>query len=193
MAKVKLGPQELVYPMPAFLVGSVKNGQPDFATVAWGGIVCSTPPMVGISLRSSRHTYKGIEEHGTFSVNIPSVSQVTETDYCGIVSGAKTDKVSACNFHVFYGNTNTAPLIDECPVNLECTVFEMRSLGSHILIIGRITECHVAEECLTDGRPDVDKIRPISYSSGHTAEYRAIGEILGPAFKIGHSLKADSR
>lgn len=189
MAKIKLGPQELVYPMPAFLVGSLAGGSPDFATVAWGGIVCSVPPMVGVSLRPSRHTYKGIKEHGAFSVNIPSASQVTETDYCGLVSGAKADKVRACGFHVFYGNLNTAPMIEECPINLECTLFEMSALGSHVLIIGEITECYASEECLTDGRPDVDKIRPFSYSSGRAAEYRALGELLGPAFKIGRTIK----
>ncbi len=189
MAKVKLGPLELVYPMPAFLVGSLCGGGPSFATVAWGGIVCSTPPSVGISLRPSRHTLKGIKEHGTFSVNIPSVAQITETDYCGIVSSAKVDKVRVCGFHIFYGTLTTAPLIEECPLNLECSLSEMVTLGSHILIIGEVIESHVSEECLTDGRPDVDKIRPLCYSSGHTAEYRALGEALGPAFKIGRTLK----
>lgn len=189
MAKVALGPQELVYPMPAFLVGSLSDGRPSFATVAWGGIVCSVPPMVGISLRPSRHTYKGIKEHGVFSVNIPSAAQIAETDYCGLVSSAKIDKVSVCGFHIFYGKLEAAPLIEECPLNLECTVVETLTLGSHILIIGKIVESHASEGCLSDGRPDVDKIRPLCYSSGYTAEYRTFGPSLGPAFKIGRTLK----
>ncbi|MCL2149992.1 MAG: flavin reductase family protein [Dehalococcoidia bacterium] len=182
MAKAKLGPQELVYPMPAFLVGALNGDCPNFATVAWGGIVCSTPPMVGISLRPSRFTYKCIKEHSTFSVNIPSITQVAETDFCGIISGSKIDKVFACDFHIFYGALKTAPLIEECPMNLECTLSEMTTLGSHVLMIGEIIESYVSEECLTNGRPDVDKIRPLSYSAGRVAEYRALGEILGPAF-----------
>jgi len=149
--------------------------------------------MVGVSLRPSRHTYNGIKEHEVFSVNIPSSAQIAETDYCGLVSGAKTDKVEACGFHVFYGALKEAPLIEECPLNLECALVEMRTLGSHILIIGEITECYASEECLTDGKPDVDKILPLSYSSGKAAEYRTIGEALGPAFKIGRTLKGNNR
>jgi len=124
-----------------------------------------------------------------FSINIPSVNQVAETDFCGLVSGVSIDKISTCDFHVFYGKLENTPLIEECPLNLECTVVELKTLGSHILIVGEIVECHISEECLTEGRPDVDKIRPLSYVSGYRAEYRSFGEALGPAFKIGNALK----
>ena len=193
MTKVKLGPRALVYPMPAFLVGANVAGQPDFAAVAWGGIACSSPPMISVSLRPYRHTYKGIKDNGVFSVNIPSVEQVTETDYCGIVSGAKNDKVKVCGFHIFYGVLNTAPLIEECPLNLECRVFKIEDLGSHNLIIGEIVECHVSAECLTDGQPDAAKLKPFAYSEGSAAQYLAFGDVIGQAFRIGRQLKPPAK
>jgi flavin reductase (DIM6/NTAB) family NADH-FMN oxidoreductase RutF len=186
MAKVKLGPRLLVYPMPAFLVGANVQGKPNFATVAWGGIVCDTPPLIAVALRPYRYTYKGIQENDTFSVNIPSVSQVVETDYCGIVSGSKADKADVCGYSVYYGELKTAPLISECPVNMECRVFQIDNLGSHALVIGEVLECYATDECLTEGRPDVTKINPFLYSDG---EYLAFGRSLGRAFKIGRILK----
>ena len=190
MAKVKLGPQTLAYPMPAFLVGASVGGKPNFLTVAWGGIACAEPPMVAVALRHRRYTYKGIKENGTFSVNVPSDKMVVATDYCGIVSGLKADKVKACGFHVFYGALKSAPLIEECPLNLECRVFRVDDLGSHALVVGEIVECHVSEECLTGGRPDASKIKPLIYSEGPQAQYRAFGRVLGRAFSVGRRLKA---
>ncbi len=189
MAKIKLGPKPLAYPMPAFLVGASVGGKPNFMAVAWGGIVCGAPPMVAVALRPSRYTYKGVRESGAFSVNIPSDNLVVETDYCGIVSGARADKVKVCGFNVFYGELVTAPLIEECPVNLECRVFREDNLGSHILVIGEIVECHVSEDCLTDGLPDVAKIKPFAFNESHIVQYQALGKALGEAFSIGRRLK----
>ena len=152
MGKVALGPQTLVYPMPAMLVGADVDGKPNFMAVAWGGIACGDPPMISVAIRHVRHTLKGIRQNQTFSVNIPSVELVKETDYCGMVSGSKADKVRACRFEVFYGKLGNAPLIGQCPVNLECRVVQILNLGSHSLVIGRIEETYVSEECLTDGQ-----------------------------------------
>src|SRR5512138_650254 len=101
MKKVTLGPQTLLYPMPAFLIGADVDGKPNFMTAAWSGIANSTPPMLTVALQHHRHTLRGIRENGIFSVNVPSVAQARETDFCGIFSGVREDKVQACGFSVF--------------------------------------------------------------------------------------------
>lgn len=189
MAKVVLGPQTLIYPMPALLVGANVDGRPNFMAVAWGGIACSDPPMLSVALRHVRHTLKGIRQNQVFSVNVPSVELVKETDYCGIVSGAKADKVKACRFEVFYGKLKNAPLIGQCPVNLECSVVQILNLGSHSLVIGRIDETHVSQECLTEGRPDADRIRPLTYVTSPAARYQGLGEVVGKAWSVGKHIE----
>ena len=188
MGKVALGPQTLIYPMPAMLVGANVNGTPNFMAVAWGGIACSDPPMISVAIRHARHTLKGIKQNQVFSVNIPSVEQVKETDYCGMVSGSKADKVRACRFEVFYGKLGNAPLIKQCPVNLECKVVQVLNLGSHSLVIGRIEETYVSEDCLREGRPDVDKIKPLTYVTSPAARYQGLGEVVGKAWSVGKGL-----
>jgi len=188
MAKVTMELKTLVYPMPAFLVGANVDDKPNFMTAAWSGIAGSTPPMVTVALRHNRYTLKGIQQNMTFSVNVPSVDLVKETDYCGTISGARTDKVEVCQFKVFYGELGSAPLIEQCPVNLECKALHILDVGSHALIVGRIEETYVSENCLTDGEPDVDKIKPLIYVTQPARLYQALGEVVGPAYKIGREL-----
>jgi flavin reductase (DIM6/NTAB) family NADH-FMN oxidoreductase RutF len=187
--KVKMGPQTRVYPMPAFLVGANVDKKPNFMTAAWSGIACSDPPMISVAIRHPRYTLKGIEENMTFSINVPSVDQAKEVDYCGIVSGANTDKVSICKFNVFFGKLETAPMVSQCPVNLECMVEHMLDLGSHILVIGKIEEVYISGNCFTGEHPDVNKIRPLIWSYMPANVYQGLGEVVAKAFKVGLELK----
>ncbi|MEN6440652.1 MAG: flavin reductase family protein [Syntrophobacter sp.] len=193
MSKIKIGPQTLVYPMPAFLIGAEVDGKANFMTAAWAGIANSTPPSITVSFQHHRLTLKGIRENGVFSVNVPHAGQVKETDFCGIFSGLKEDKAAVCGFSVFHGDVTKAPLIEQCPVNLECRVLHMLNLGSHIMVVGRIEEVHVSAECMTDGEPDPAKIDPLMYISGGNKSYHKLGEFIGPAFKIGLELKGGKK
>ncbi len=189
MKKITLGPQTLLYPMPAFLIGANVGGKPNFMTAAWSGIAASTPPTVTVALQHHRYTLKGIRETGVFSLNVPHAGQAKETDYCGIVSGSKEDKVSACGFSVFYGKLEQAPLIQQCPVNLECKVVHLLNLGSHTLVIGQIEEVHVSQECMSNGAPDPVKVNPLMFIVGAEKSYFELGKPVAPAFKVGMELK----
>jgi flavin reductase (DIM6/NTAB) family NADH-FMN oxidoreductase RutF len=189
MGKVTIESKTTVYPMPAFLIGANVDGKPNYMAAAWSGIGGGTPPVITVGIRHTRYTLKGIKQNMTFSVNVPSADLAKETDYCGIESGSKVDKVSVCKFEVFYGKLETAPMIEQCPVNLECSVLQLLDLGSHILVVGRIEETYVSEEYMTDGNPDVDKIKPFAYTVGQDRHYRTLDEDIGKAFGIGLELR----
>jgi flavin reductase (DIM6/NTAB) family NADH-FMN oxidoreductase RutF len=189
MTKKTFGPQPWLFPNPTVLVGTTYDGKANFAPFAWCGITGGEPPTVSVGIRHQRHTLKGIYQNRTFSVNVPSVALLKETDYCGMVSGNQTDKAKACGFKVFYGMLNTAPLIEQCPVNLECEVLHILNLGVHALVVGKIVQTHVSEDCLTDDQPDILKIKPFVYSRGPAARYNAVGEVLGQAYDVGKTLK----
>jgi flavin reductase (DIM6/NTAB) family NADH-FMN oxidoreductase RutF len=59
-----------------------------------------------------------------------------ETDYCGIVSGKKTDK--AALFDLFYGDLKTAPMIDQYPVCMECRPERTVDFTTHDVFVGEI-------------------------------------------------------
>ncbi|MCX8011567.1 MAG: flavin reductase family protein [Desulfobacterota bacterium] len=182
MNKKKIGPTTLLYPMPAILVGATVDNKPNFMTAAWCGIAAHKPPALTVALQQHRYTLKGIKEYQNFSVNVPSVSLIKKVDYCGIYSGAKKDKTSL--FKIFYGPLKTAPLIEECPVNLECQLKNSVDLGSHVLLIGEIVETYVNEDCFKEGKPDPERIDPLIFiPSVH--QYHCLGEFLAKAFAIG--------
>jgi len=189
MAKIEMTPDRLMYPRPALLVGSNVNGKANFMAVGGGGVANAVPPMIAVLMRHQCYTLKGVLQNLTFSVNTPSVDLVRELDFCGITSGANVDKVKVCKFEVFYGNLKTAPLIEQCPVNLECKVVHILNLGSHAFIIGEVKGTHVSENCLTDGKPDVRKIKPIVFNL-EQSEYYAFGEVIAKSHSIGKELKS---
>jgi flavin reductase (DIM6/NTAB) family NADH-FMN oxidoreductase RutF len=188
MEKIKLGPQAILYPMPTLLIGAEVDGKPNFMVAAWSGIACSTPPMISVALQPHRHTYKGLREHGVFSVNVPPVSLMKETDYCGIHSGKQEpDKTALCGFEIFYGETK-APLISQCHISIECTVVTTLQLGSHDLVVGEVKEVYVSKDALgPDGNIDPVKVDPLIFSIPDR-NYRRMGEVVGKAFKAGTEL-----
>lgn len=187
MKKTTIGPQVMLYPTPTVLVGALVGDKPNLMTVAACGIASGKPPALSIAINKTRYTLKGIEEHGTFSVNTPSSKLLKEVDFCGIYSGKKRDKSKI--FQVFYGALKTAPLIRECPLNIECKVIHSLDLSSHSLIVGEIVETHIDDECIIDGEVDPEKIDPITYILG-PAQYRLLGEVIGTAFHVGQDKKS---
>jgi len=182
MEKNKLGPEPLIMPMPTLIIGAKVNEKPNFMVASWCGIAAFKPPAITVAVNKARHTLKGIRENGTFSVNVPSCDIIKKADYCGIYSGKKRDKSEI--FKIFYGGLKTAPLIDECPINLECKVLHSLGLGTHVLIIGEIIETYVSKGCLTKGKVDPEKIDPPIYIRS-TMKYHRLGEVLSSAFHVG--------
>lgn len=169
--------------MPTTLVGARVNGKPNYLTVAFCGVVQASPPMIAVTLGKMHHTNEGIRENRCFSVNIPSRYMVEITDYCGIVSGKRTDKSEI--FETFYGKLEKAPMIRECPVNLECKLVDILDLGgASEVFIGEIVESYAEERYLCNEIPDIEKIKPIVFSM-YDNNYWGIGEHLGKAWSIG--------
>jgi flavin reductase (DIM6/NTAB) family NADH-FMN oxidoreductase RutF len=184
MDKVTFGPKPLMYPMPTVLVGANVGGKANYMTAAWCGVACMAPPMVAVAINHVRHTLKGINENKTFSVNVPSTKLIVETDYCGIATGTRVDKSKV--FQNFYGKLKTAPMIEECPVSLECKLFNALDCGSHVLVVGEIVETYADNDVAPGGFPDVKKVDPIIYSDG---KYFKVGDHLADAFSAGKAYK----
>jgi flavin reductase (DIM6/NTAB) family NADH-FMN oxidoreductase RutF len=185
MAKVKITRHGVMYPMPMALIGAVVDGGDNFMPAAWVMRANMQPPMLAVSL-SPHHTNRGINEHGQLSVNFPSVDQVAVTDYCGMVSGRNSDKTSV--FETFRGDLEYAPMISLCPFTMECRVVETVSLPSHTLFITEVVGAYANEECLTNGVPDIRKLKPFTLTMPDNI-YWSVGAPVGKAWSIGKGYK----
>ncbi len=184
MPKTTFGPKPFMYPAPVLIVGAIVDGKPNFTTIAWGGVACSDPPMVSIALRAERYIHDGVIESQTFSVNVPPKGLIIETDFCGTTTGRKINKAEACGLDIFYGKLESAPMIEQCAVNLECEVVHTLKLGAHTLFVGKVVETFVENKYITEGKADIAKIQPMIYATGTNA-YFALGDFMagvsGPA------------
>jgi flavin reductase (DIM6/NTAB) family NADH-FMN oxidoreductase RutF len=186
MEKIKVGMSTRVFPMPMVVVGAVVEGKINYLAVAWVCWVNPTPPMIGVALGKGHHTNKGIREHKEFGISIPSVDLIKEVDYVGLVSGAKADKSKV--FESFQGQLQYAPMIRNCPLTIECKVVTTVDLPSNEFFIGEIVGVYTEECYLTDGKPDIKKIKPFLLTMPDS-RYREVGEIIGNAWSIGKDFK----
>ncbi|MDR3265911.1 MAG: flavin reductase family protein [Synergistaceae bacterium] len=185
--KKNLGPKLGIYPTPVVVVGTFDGtGKPNLVTLAWTGICCSEPPMVQISVRKSRHTHAAIVERKVFSVNIPSMKYVVETDYCGIVSGKDVNKFEVAKLTPVRGELTDAPLILEFPVSMECRLVHTLELGSHDMFVGEIVATWVEADIASETKVDAQKIDPLAFMLN--GEYRGLSDLLVPGFTTGKKL-----
>jgi len=190
--KKRLGPVERLYPMPCPLVVGGTLDAADTLAVAWINVVSSTPPTVAMGLRESRHTLELIRESGTFSVNIPTTAMAAQVDFCGTTNGRTTDKFAVTGLTLAPSTLIEAPIIEECPFNLECRVTQEVTVGSYVVVLGEIVEAHAEESILTDADGtlvDVAALDPLIYIAG-SREYRGIGPKVADAYSVGKTLQA---
>lgn len=187
--KKQLGPSDTFFPTPITLVTSGTLEKPNIITVAWVGMVCSEPPTIAVSMTKKRHTTELIRTHGEFAVNIPVASMVVEVDYCGIVSGKKSDKFSEAKLTPVSSTKIAAPIISECAYNLECKVVQEFELGEFVVFLGQIIETHIDASCIDDnGKIVIEKVNPLVYAAG-LREYWTLGRKAATAFSVGKQLR----
>lgn len=184
--KRSLGAKTLAQPAPLWIIGSYDSlGKANAMAAAWGGICCSQPPCVAVSLREDRHSYDAILSRKAFTVNVPSALHAEQADYFGIASGRKVDKFKATGLTPIHSDVVDAPYVDEFPLILECTLVRTIPLGIHIQFVGEIVDVKAEESVLgADGYPDMAKVRPILFTPVSRA-YHTVGDYLGQAFDIG--------
>ncbi len=170
-------PSTLFLPKPVALISASIPGEDNLMTAAWVNVVCMDPPMIAVAVRHSRHTHHIIEKSGQFVVNIPGEDLLHATDCCGMISGKKMDKFAHAKLSRAKGAKTDAPLVEECPLNIECEVKKTNQLGSHTLFIGEVLAVHVDQEVLDEkGNIDIKKFRPFVLNQ---REYWNMGEKIG--------------
>ena len=187
--KRSISARTVVYPTPAFVVGTYDQaGKPNVMTAAWGGICCSRPPCVAVSLRAATYTHGNIVAQKAFTVNVPSEGYVKEVDYFGIVSGRTEEKFSVSGLTPVKSDLVYAPYVAEFPFALECRLLHTVEIGLHTQFIGEIVGIKADESVLTEGDTlNIEKVMPILYAPDDRAYY-GIGARLGAAFSIGRRI-----
>ena len=177
--KIERKPSTALLPTPVVLLSVASHGKEkdNIITLAWVGTVCSAPPMLSVAIRPSRHSHRLVDAAREFVVNIPRAGQLEAVDLAGVWSGAEHDKFAELGFTARPAKQVAAPLIEECPINIECVVRHQLALGAHDLYLAEIVATHYDEELLDSrGRLKTAELDAMAYVDG---EYWSLGERLG--------------
>ena len=165
--KKTMKPATLLMPLPAVMVSCGSLEKPNIITIAWTGIVNSTPPMTYISVRKSRYSHDLIAESGEFVINLTTEALTFATDYCGVKSGREVDKFTEMKLTPLAAGEVSCPMIAESPINLECKVREVHEYPSHDMFVAEIVAVHVDEELIDEkGRFEMEKAGLMAYVHG---------------------------
>lgn len=177
MAKTVWKGGTLLAPVPPALVTCAgSDGRPNVLTVAWTGIVCSTPPMTYVSVMPSRYSHGLITETRRFVINLPTRALARAADYCGVKSGRDTDKFADMGLAVDPSPNLGCVMLSQSPLSLECRVTDVLSLGSHDMFLTEIAGVVVDEQFIENGKLRLDKADIIAYAHG---AYYTLGSYLG--------------
>lgn len=182
--KKSIGNQLVLYPTPAVLVGAAVDDKPSWTLVAHTGIVAHDRLLV--SLHSSHYINKGIKQTGLLSVNIVTEDILPQTDYCGVVSGSKTDKSSLFDFMLTELGT---PIPNQSPLSMECRVEDVYEVNGFDNFICSITGTYVVNEVLDKGgKIDYHRLRPVLFEFP-TYQYLRTGDVITKCTLLGKELK----
>ena len=175
-----------MFPTPVLVVASYDGkGAANAMTAAWGGICCSNPPCVTVSLRKATYSYGSIMERMAYTVNIPGKDHAREADYFGVASGRDEDKFAATGLTPVKSDFVDAPYIEEFPISLECKVVHVADLGLHTQFVGEVLNAKVESALLENEKlPMIEQIMPLLFAP-NSGNYYTIGEEVGKAFSAG--------
>lgn len=131
------------------------DGEDNALAVGYCGNCSYDPPMVMVGIVPTRYSYQMIKESGCFVVNIPDKKYQEAFDYLGKVSKRDTDKLKEMNINLEEGKIVNAPILVDCPVNIECTIVNSIMTGSHEMFIGKVEYVH-ADEGLVDDNGNIN-------------------------------------
>jgi flavin reductase (DIM6/NTAB) family NADH-FMN oxidoreductase RutF len=162
--KRKMKPGTALVPCPVVLLSVGGNDGSNVITLSWVANVCSDPPTVVAGIRPQRHSHSLVKQAGVFVLNIPSSSQIEETKFAGTKSGRDHDKFKEGGFTAVPATEVNAPMIKECPINIECKTTQIIPLGAHDLFVAEVLAVHIDEETLNEnGRFDASKTSLFTY------------------------------
>ncbi len=180
MPKQKQSTQILLGPVPPALIGCGNESEKNIITLAWVGVVNSSPPMITAAVRPNRHSYQIIKDSGEFTINLPKKDQVELADGCGTLSGRDLNKFEHFKVTAEKGTLNQAPMIAECPISMECRLEHTVELGSHTVFIAEVVSSYVDSEVLDDkGRIDFEKSDLLGFCAGSYLETKPLGLSMG--------------
>ncbi len=186
--KKDFGVKPYLFPMPTYMIGSYnEDNTVDVMMMAWGGICAEN--MVALNLEADHKTVANLKARGAFTLAVPGTDTLEASDFFGIASANKmTDKFARSGLHAVKSERVDAPVIEEYPLTLECTVEKMEDEPYGLRVLGKIVNVRADETVLDErGKIDAGKLNAFLFDQMRNGYY-AVGELVGGAWRSGTGL-----
>jgi len=161
MKKSEVKISACLQPAPQVLVSCRDlNGENNALAVAYCCNCSYDPPMLMVGIVPSRYSHQMIKNSGCFVVNIVDQSYKETFDYLGSHSKRDEDKLAIMKVQMAEGIKVNAPILTDCPVNIECKIVDSIVTGSHEMFVGKIAYIHADKQLIdSEGKIDYSQIK----------------------------------
>ena len=151
------------YPQLVVVIGVKNDNKINFMPCVWNTGISYDPFLYGVSVGSDRYTRKMLSQVNEFTVNFLRFNDIKLVRSLGRSSGGQIDKTKEFNINYKESEKIDAPLLDNAYYCLECTKYEEKLFGDHVLFVGEVVLMHINESLMKNKILDTTKVSPILY------------------------------
>ena len=149
------------------------EGRPNLAPYSFFNAFNYTPPILGFSSATWKHSIANLEATGVFCWNLVTrpLARAMNATAASVPQGE--DEFALAGLTAIPGRVVSAPRVLESPVNFECRVTEIIRLrtkeGREVdtwLALGEVVAVHIERHLLRDGVYDTAGARPVLRGGG---------------------------
>ena len=161
----------VVVPRPIAFVSTMSpEGRLNVAPFSYFNAITNQPPLLGISINRRggvpKDTLRNVEQTGEFVVNTVDESLGPRMVQSSGDWPADVDEFQLTGLTPVPSDLVKPPRVGESPINMECRLHRIVELGAAFFVVGEIVRAHVKDEVLTNGRVDIEKLRPLGRLGG---------------------------
>jgi len=166
----------VILPRPIAWVSSISaDGVENLAPHSFFTVACVNPPVIQFTSVGRKDSQSNIEATREFVVCLTPEWLFEQVNATGTDFPADVSEFEAVGVTREPSERVRPARVAESPVALECVLQDTLSFGDSTIVFGRVVLAAVADSALTDGRPDVRKLKPLARLGGH--EWSRLGEV----------------
>ena len=152
------------YPKLATIVTAHAKGKDNAMAVAWHSSISVNPPLYGVSIAPGRFTYELLLEAGEFGVNFMPMDKAELVAAVGGSSGRLMDKFDKFGLMKEKPLKTSVPILKDAYAAYECKLFDHKTYGDHVWVVGEILASHYDQEIFTEaGGLKLERFSPALY------------------------------
>ncbi len=128
---------------PVVLLTTARKGRANVMAMSWHTMMEFQPPLIGCVVSERDHSFTALKTTRECVINIPTVRLLPQTVACGNCSGERVDKFAEFGLTPLAAAKVAAPLIAECPVNLECRVADTRLVKAYAFFVLQVVKAWI--------------------------------------------------